>query len=205
MKKIFVLILALALNTSVFAQFTVIGGLTTTAGKVSDAVKTENFSQFHAGIGYKLDLPLGFALLPSLQYNVRGTYIAGNKLIEALDLKFKYSYIELPVQVQWGISFLPDVLKIFAVGEPFVSYAVNVQEQNVTSGSTWESIKNWGDIKRFRYGVGLGGGVELFKHVQISARYFWDFAGSEFNINEVPNQIKENKASGLKVSAAIIF
>ena len=204
MKKLLILISALVLSTSAFAQFTVIGGLTTTSGKVSEAIKTENFSQFHAGIGYKVRLPLGFALLPSLQYNVKGTYIAGNKLIEAIDLKFKNSYLELPVQVQWGFSLLPDVFKLFLVGEPFVSYALNIQAQT-GGGNNWESIKDWGDIQRFRYGIGLGGGVELFKHLQVSARYFWDFASSEFNINEVPNQIKNNKASGLKVSAAIIF
>lgn len=204
MKKILIIAAALALSTSAFAQFTIIGGLTTTSGKVSEAIKTENFSQFHAGVGYRLDLPLGFALLPSLQYNVRGTYIGGDRLIDAIDLKFKHSYIELPVQVQWGFSILPAVLKVFAVGEPYVSYALNIQAKT-GGGNTWESIKDWGDIKRFHYGVGLGGGVELFKHLQVSARYIWDFAGSEFNISTVPQQIKNNKASGVKVSAAIIF
>lgn len=197
-----IIVAALALSTSAFAQFTIIGGLTTTSGKVSEAYKTENFSQFHAGVGYRLDLPLGFALLPSLQYNVRGTYVGGDRLIGAIDRKFKHSYIELPVQVQWGFSILPAVLKVFAVGEPYVSYALNIQSK-AADDNTWD--KDLGDIKRFHYGVGLGGGVELFKHLQVSARYIWDFAGSEFNISTVPQQIKNNKASGVKVSAAIIF
>lgn len=197
-----IIVAALALSTSAFAQFTIIGGLTTTSGKVSEAIKTENFSQFHAGVGYRLDLPLGFELLPSLQYNVRGTYVGGDRLIDAIDLKFKHSYIELPVQVQWGFSILPAVLKVFAVGEPYVSYALNIQSK-AADDNTWD--KDLGDIKRFHYGVGLGGGVELFKHLQVSARYIWDFAGSEFNISTVPQQIKNNKASGVKVSAAIIF
>lgn len=202
MKRILIIVAALALSTSAFAQFTIIGGLTTTSGKVSEAIKTENFSQFHAGVGYRLDLPLGFELLPSLQYNVRGTYVGGDRLIDAIDLKFKHSYIELPVQVQWGFSILPAVLKVFAVGEPYVSYALNIQSK-AADDNTWD--KDLGDIKRFHYGVGLGGGVELFKHLQVSARYIWDFAGSEFNISTVPQQIKNNKASGVKVSAAIIF
>lgn len=197
-----IIVAALALSTSAFAQFTIIGGLTTTSGKVSEAIKTENFSQFHAGVGYRLDLPLGFELLPSLQYNVRGTYVGGDRLIGAIDRKFKHSYIELPVQVQWGFSILPAVLKVFAVGEPYVSYALNIQSK-AADDNTWD--KDLGDIKRFHYGVGLGGGVELFKHLQVSARYIWDFADSEFNISTVPQQIKNNKASGVKVSAAIIF
>lgn len=198
MKRILIIVAALALSTSAFAQFTIIGGLTTTSGKVSEAIKTENFSQFHAGVGYRLDLPLGFELLPSLQYNVRGTYVGGDRI----DRKFKHSYIELPVQVQWGFSILPAVLKVFAVGEPYVSYALNIQSK-AADDNTWD--KDLGDIKRFHYGVGLGGGVELFKHLQVSARYIWDFAGSEFNISTVTQQIKNNKASGVKVSAAIIF
>lgn len=199
MKKFSIIVLFLALSTSVFAQITVIGGLTSSAGNFSDAVKTENFTQFHAGLGYNIKLPAGFSLLPALEYNVRGSYISG----EGLNLKSKNGYLELPVQLKWGFGLIPGFLGLFAVGEPFVSYALHthVSERNSNDWQKNELDKS----NRFHYGVGLGGGVELFGHVQLSVRYFWNFAASEFYFNNITYRIGNGNASGLKFSAAIVF
>lgn len=203
MKKLVALFAMLAFCLCANAQFTVIGGLTTTTGKWSESVKTENFSQFHVGVGACCRLGPAFALLPALVYNVKGMTFQelkdGN-----WNLKERTSYLEIPVQIQLHVPLLPKILDLMAIGEPFVSYAISRQYQE--GGSDWTEVSDWGDAKRFRYGVGLGAGVELFSHIQVSARYIWDFAGSEFSsLGEVPKQILDGKSSGLKVSAALIF
>lgn len=194
MKRLALVLAAVLMGFTASAQFTIIGGLTTTSGKFSDTFRMENLSQFHAGLGYTCRIGLGFSLQPALEYNARATTISGTK--------FRTGYVELPVQLQLGLSLLPHIIRLYAIGEPYLAYAVH---RDVFSGSSWQKL-DWGDVERFRYGVGVGGGLELFRHLQVSARFFWDFAGSEFvGIKEIPTQIRDNKAAGIKVSAAIIF
>lgn len=194
MKRLALTLAVFLIGFPVFAQFTLIGGLTTTSGKFSDTFKVENLSQFHAGFGYTCRIGLGVSLQPALEYNVRGATIS--------DAKFRTGYLELPVQLQLGLSLLPHIIRLYAIGEPYVAYALH---RDMQSGSSWQKM-DWGGVERFRYGVGVGAGLEIFRHLQVSARFFWDFAGSEFgSVQNIPAQIRDNKAAGLKVSAAIIF
>lgn len=201
MKRLVVLLVSLSLSLVASAQLTITGGLTTTTGKISESVKTDNFSQFHIGVGYCLEFSSGLSIVPSLMYNVKGMSFDE---LKSMDFRFKErtGYLELPIQFQLHIPLIPDIVELMAIGEPFVSYAVN---RSLSEGGPWEKVIDWGDAKRFRYGLGFGVGVEVFEHVQVTARYIWDFAGSEFSGNGVFRQLKDQKSSGLKVSAALVF
>lgn len=202
MNKLLTLFAALIVCASASAQFTIIGGLTTTADKSAGQFSIKNVSQFHIGVGTSTRFGL-FAILPALEYNQKG--VSYNEMQDSrIDVRQRTGYLELPIQLQLGLPVIPRVLSIMAVGEPYISYAVHREEQ--IDYSPWEKMTDWSGISRFRYGVGLGGGVELFSHLQLTVRYFWDFAGSEFDsLVKIPSQIIDNKASGIKFSAAIVF
>ena len=205
MKRICTLVCCLLIAVSVFAEtkprFGIIGGLTTTSTKFSTAIadiKGGNFNQFHVGICYNQPLVLGFAIQPGLEYNVKGMQFSQ---IEGLkDINFKTGYLELPVQVQWGLDLL-GVLRPYVFAEPFIGFALN----NTANAET-VSAKGWDYLKsRFEGGLGVGAGIDIFRHVQVSFRYFWNL-GEVYKIDAGSlGTISSGNCQGFKVSAAILF
>ncbi len=205
MKRIYALVCCLLIAGSVFAEtkprFGVIGGLTTTSTKFSTAIadiKGGSFNQFHVGICYNQPLILGFAIQPGLEYNVKGVQFSQLEGIK--DINFKTGYLELPVQVQWGLDLL-GVLRPYVFAEPFIGFALNN-----TANSANISAKGWDYLKsRFEGGLGVGAGIDIFRHVQVSFRYFWNL-GEIYKL-DVTNlgTISSGNCQGFKVSAAILF
>ena len=55
---------------------------------------------------------------------------------------------------------------------------------------------------KVEYGVGLGAGVELFSHLQLSVRYFWNLGNVyDFSWKTLPN----GKCNGITASLAFLF
>lgn len=203
MKKFFIFLATLLVSLNSFAQFGILGGLTSSNASVKDAVADyKSINQFHVGVAYKFATKGGvLAIQPALTYNVKGARIENIKSVGDLNLDFKTGYIELPVQVQAGIN-LAKILRLYACAEPFIGYAVyNEATTGTVSAKGWENVVN-----RFEYGLGLGGGLELFKHVQVSVRYFWNF-GTIYgaNLKESIYSIGANSCNGLVVTGAILF
>ena len=75
MKKILTLIVALVATATVaHAQFGIVGGLnfSKTDIKVSSFIEeAKNVTLYHAGVAWKMKLPLGVAIQPELTYQVR--------------------------------------------------------------------------------------------------------------------------------------
>jgi hypothetical protein len=70
-------------------------------------------------------------------------------------------FFTVPINLRWQPLPIPVVKPIILVG-PYFGYAVN-----------FKGFKNFkDDIKRFDWGIGLGGGVEIWK-LQIEGRYNW--------------------------------
>lgn len=143
-------------------NFGLIGGLTFSTTNVKE-INRGTMTQFHAGATYRLKLPLGFSIQPSLIYQVKGakTEVAQN----FSDAKF--GYVELPVSVQWG----PDLLlfRPFLDVTPFVGYGV--YNKYVAGGVTlWN---DWSGLDRWEYGLGAGIGLDIWKF-QLIARYNWN-------------------------------
>lgn len=205
MKRICTLVCCLLIAVSVFAEtkprFGIIGGLTTTSTKFSTAIadiKGGNFNQFHVGICYNQPLVLGMAIQPGLEYNVKGLQFS--QLEGLKDINFKTGYLELPVQVQWGLDLL-GVLRPYVFAEPFIGFALN----NTANAET-VSAKGWDYLKsRFEGGLGVGAGIDIFRHVQVSFRYFWNL-GEVYKIDAGSlGTISSGNCQGFKVSAAILF
>ena len=170
---------------------------------------------YHAGLTYKFNLPLGFAIQPSLLYNMKASLVedalAGNARFD-----YKMGYLELPVSFQWG----PDLLlfRPFLDVSPYVGYALN----NEFSGSADSALRisanfvnEWDGINRLEYGLGLGGGLEIWK-IQITCRYNWNFgplfdaSGNSATAREIIANAKGSKLNdenfgGVSLSVALLF
>lgn len=206
MKKIILAVACALMAFSAYAQksghFGVIGGLTTTSTKFSaikSDIQAKNINLFHAGICYNQPIALGFAIQPALEYNVKGANLS--EITGLSDVNFKTGYLELPVQVQWGIDLL-GIVRPFVFAEPFIGFALN-NKTNLSSLSAegWDNLKT-----RFEGGVGLGAGVDVVKHIQLTFRYFWNFGEVyKIDIPQIKTQITEANCQGFKISAAILF
>ena len=142
----------------------------------------------------KIQLFLGLAIQPSINYSVQGTPnqdIAnggsstgeggeageggeGGGESASGDGQFniaKTGYIQVPVQLQWGLT-IGGIARAYAFAEPFVGYMVDEKTFNFDEETPEE--KDWDFQNRLNYGVGAGLGVEIMKHIQLSARYVWN-------------------------------
>ena len=209
MKKYIVIVLASVLMlTGAFSsvaqsRYGVIGGMTFSTSRISDLTRAP-MTQWHGGFTYKLDLPLGFSLQPSLVYHAKGT-----RLNEQM-FDIRMSYLELPVSFQWG----PDLLlfRPFLDVTPFVGYGLN----NKLDIAGLYSLKNtWSgsSISRWEYGLGVGVGLEIWK-VQVIGRYNWNL-GSVSDLkadldegsfgSAVKNAFGRGRFGGFTLTAAFLF
>jgi len=201
MKKLLTLAAVLfASATMAHAQFGIIGGLNFsgtdyTANKLIEEAK--NVTLYHAGIAFKADLPLGFAIQPELTYNVKGARL--EEVGKADDFQYKNGYIELGAGVQWGVDLL--VARPFLVAEPFIGYMVNPDNEFKTVSD---------EINKLEYGIGIGGGVDILNHIQLSVQWYKNLGqlvnGSASSTADVWESIKDVKSyHGIRVTLGIFF
>lgn len=173
-------------------HFGVIGGLTFSKANASE-IKNLNYTGFHAGVTYQLDLPLGFSIQPELVYQQRGTkYDANTKDMHV-------GFLELPINIQWG----PDLVlfRPYLMLSPYVGYALT-SKRIITDNVV---IKNdWDNINRFEYGIGLGIGVEVWKF-QLSGKYCWSLGNVYDRPKEIEDLFDNAKFRGFQLSLAILF
>lgn len=167
------------------------------------AIDPGNYSGFHAGIGYQTESFGGFTLQPEFMFLSR----KGNKFGD--DIAWSMNYLELPVNVQWGIDLV--ALRPFVQVSPYVGYSI----KNSISGSNaslTDKVSNFlksftNDANRFSYGIGVGGGIELMRKFQITAQYVWNF-GQVANASQFVNDathISRDTAGALEISFGLMF
>lgn len=197
----------------------VIGGFTSSDSNAA-IFKTSSYSLYHAGVTFECPIVGGFAIQPSILYQVKGAtlnnvYDFDGGLVPHIPvgLDTKVGYVEIPVQIQWG----PDLLAFrpYVFAEPFVGFGVNTSnrfaEQSLIPLEDVNDFRN-AAIQRLEYGVAAGLGFE-FSRFQISGRYFWNM-GSLYNesgsVNPVGTAIglafKDGRHfNGFSVSLAVFF
>ena len=201
MKKLIVIVASLLIAVSAHAQLGVVAGVTSSKTDL-DIENVKNATMYHVGLTYKLDLGL-IAIQPSVLYNMKGArFDTLNKETTADDFEYKTGYLEIPVQLQAGLNL--GLARIYGFVEPFVGYAVsNGIKYDKDIRKTWDNIRN-----KVEYGVGLGAGVELIQHVQVSLKYFWNMGemyGTDVNLGKIASTVGEQKANGIAASVAILF
>ena len=199
MKRIFDIATVLfAFAIAANAQIGVIGGFTSSKTNVKD-VDLKSMNLYHAGIAYKFEIGPVFCIQPSLAYQVKGVNL--QDIQGTNDLQLKTGFVELGAGLQLGIDLA--VIRPFALVEPFIGYQVTGQEK-------WDNNDTWGSIgnvtNKFEYGFGLGGGIELFDHVQISAQWFKNLGAlSNAQGSDIPDTVKESNYQGIKFTLGLFF
>ena len=202
MKRFLTLVAAVAasmiLAAGAHAQFGFLVGLTSSSVKMasSDAI-----SLYHAGLTYKINLPSGFAIQPAVLYQVKGANVGQLGTATDEDFKVKTGFVEVPLGLQWGPHLAAFRPYVFA--EPFFGYRVSSTDRGNETFRDWASqAKN-----KFEYGFGLGAGLEISDHLQLSVQWFNNLgvmfskpaeSGAE-SLGKVKN------FEGIKFSLAILF
>ena len=208
MKKILLIATALMLlSVPGFSQFGIKGGFNFTSfGDIDlgkDATYKTAFEKktgFHVGMLYKFKIPMiGLSIQPELLFSkVSGELsVSGNPATRSSalisDSEVNISYLQLPVALQWGVDLM--LFRPYLQIVPYVGVALD----NATGNKNLE----W-DLNKFRYGIGLGAGIDIWK-LQVSGRYCWDLGKvADFEWQGVKT-FEGGKNKGFELSLAILF
>ena len=202
MKRFLTLVAAVAasmiLAAGAHAQFGFLVGLTSSSVKMasSDAI-----SLYHAGLTYKIDLPSGFAIQPAVLYQVKGANVGQLGTATDEDFKVKTGFVEVPLGLQWGPHLAAFRPYVFA--EPFFGYRVSSTDRGNETFRDWASqAKN-----KFEYGFGLGAGLEISEHLQLSVQWFNNLGAMFSKPAESGTESlgKVKNFEGIKFSLASLF
>jgi len=200
MRRTVLVIMILCGAFTASAQFGIKGGLTansldlsvyTSDGEITNTTKTT----FHAGVFYKLPLSQWFTLQPELLYvqKKQGLRVEDYSTSKVTNLEGKFDYIQLPVNVQFGLNLV--VARPFIFASPFIGYAVSVADAPYGYKAS--------DFNRFAYGVGMGAGVDIWK-LQFTIKYGWDFQKNGSS-SMTPAEYRNAKNRGLDISLGFFF
>lgn len=181
------LLMSLCFGESLSAQnLAVVGGANFYSTNIKE-INSKTMTQWHLGIAYKFDLPVGFEMQPTLLYNVKGANL------KFTDVDLSVGYLELAASVQWGVDLI--LFRPFIDVSPFIGYGLN-------GGGNLKTL--WDEHgKRFEYGVGLGGGLQVWRF-QLAAKYNWNF-GSLMKGDGLEGAFKDANFSGTTLSVAFFF
>ena len=192
-------------------RFGVKGGVNVTDLNFENG-RTPGALGYQLGITWQRDLPLGLSIQPELLYHVKATKF------DQIESQLGLGYVEVPVNVQWGLRFANKKIRAFAQASPFVGYAIT-QTGNETGESIFGDYKDlaelvgietdkWEGINRLSYGAGLGAGVQ-FGILQITAQYNWNFGSildlKDTDWEQIKDKFNESNHSGYTISLGILF
>ena len=202
MKRFLTLVAAVAasmiLAAGAHAQFGFLVGLTSSSVKMASA---DAISLYHAGLTYKINLPSGFAIQPAVLYQVKGANVGQLGTATDEDFKVKTGFVEVPLGLQWGPHLAAFRPYVFA--EPFFGYRVSSTDRGNETFRDWASqAKN-----KFEYGFGLGAGLEISDHLQLSVQWFNNLGAMFSKPAESGTESlgKVKNFEGIKFSLAILF
>jgi len=182
MKKYIIFIMVLACCSQINAQihFGIKGGINFDNFKLKDAkeLSISNTTGWQAGVLLQFRVPvIGIGVQPEVLYTVRNA--------KANDVSNSVSYLEVPLNVQWGLNLA--IVRPYLMAGPYFSYAMNFK------GDEFKKR-----LDKFDWGVGLGAGIEIRK-IQLGARYQWGLQ----NVSRVRDF--EMKNNSFRLSLAILF
>ena len=198
MKRFLILaVLGLVMTICPFSMkagdFGIVGGASFLELKNLNMSKTTGF---HAGFTYKFNLPVGFSIQPSLVYHMK----AAATETDNVDVNLKVGYLELPLSIQWGPDLL--IFRPFLDVSPFIGYGLNFNYAAGIPGGAEMDKGDWNDLRRFEYGLGLGGGLEIWKF-QFTCRYHWNLGN--LAAAESVKAVTKTNFNGVTLSVALLF
>lgn len=191
-------------------KFGVTAGFTSSDAKSIENLDFKSVAQYNVGVTFNMPLPFGLAIQPALLYQSK----ALNATAGQLSSKTTVGYLELPVQVQWGMDLL--LLRPYVFAEPFVGVGINTGTDVKLTSAVGNYEKNpdlgFDILKRMEYGIALGAGVDVWK-LQVSLKYFWNLGNlvndnGKVDGNEVIGDVKDalkTNYQGVTVNVAFFF
>ena len=159
-------------------------------------IESSSVMGYQAGLTWQFDLPLGFAIQPDIMYHVKSSHLPD------FDQPIGLGYVEVPVNIQWGLRLANKSLRIFAQASPFAGYAI-AQVGETKDLFVDENGNKWSNINRFSYGAGLGAGLQ-FGFLQLTATYNWDF-GNTIKGKEFEELFNKSNFNGYTVSLTVML
>ena len=203
-----ILIAALLSTDADAKRFGVKAGINVTDLNVEN-VESVGALGYQAGISWQFDLPLGFAIQPDILYHVKATKF------DQVESQLGFGYVEIPVNIQWGLRFADRKVRVFAQASPFVGYAVaqTGDTESILGGELADALGSlgvdtsgfdkWANVNRLSYGAGLGAGVQL-GFIQLTAQYNWNF-GNSIKGENFDALFNKSNFGGYTVSLAFMF
>lgn len=216
MKKLILTALAAAIFAiNANAQLGLIGGVNSMSTDIESAIaEYQKIDTYHAGIVYKLNLPLGFSIQPGVLYNMKGqaleTQLADMEQY-TLNVNMKTGYLQVPVRVAWGLKLA--FFEPFIFAEPYAGYAITTESKAEAKTTAEQALleaaanaagiklntsnsddNKWAGRNRLEYGVALGAGFELFDKIAVSAKYIWDM-GTFFTEEDGEASVKDQASA----------
>lgn len=178
MKKIMVIIMVAICcfgQTEAQVKFGIKGGLNFenfNFDSAKDDLTLDNAIGWQVGALLQFKVPVvGLGVQPELLYTV--------KKADVNDESSSIHYFEIPLNIRWEFNLI--MIRPYVLGGPYFSYAVNFNGDDVFKSQ----------LNRFDWGIGLGGGVEIWK-LQLGLRYSWGLQ----NISSVSDfELKNNTFS----------
>lgn len=124
---------------------------------------------FHAGVISEIGLVGNLSLQPGILFSVKGSEYEITVMEQPFTLSIKPSFIEVPVNLVYGIG--PGNLKILLFAGPYFAYGIGGKTEGggVSEDISFGSGEN-DDLKPFDIGVNIGAGVTISR-ILISAQY----------------------------------
>ncbi len=190
MKKSLGIILMMLLLTTVSASaqiaFGVKGGLNISKPHFSkDVIDPSNITGFQIGPMVDFTVPLlGIGMDAAVLYSQKG--------LEYKTESHKTDYLDIPVNLKWKFG-LP-VVKGYLTAGPYASFRIG-------GDKIWKVIDQQIEAKSFATGLNFGGGVEVFRHLQVGVNYDLGLIKSY----QGTSMTGDAKHRGWSITAAILF
>ena len=156
-----------------------------------------NRAGFFVGPKVKVKVPLvGLGLDGALIYSMNSAQIQNEDIVKSKNL----SYLEIPLNVRYDFSLLK-VLSIYLATGPQYNYCMS---SDATIADFYGPVD--GGISRSTWGWNVGGGVELFKHLQLGVTYTIPISNSgNLELSDITNVFTNYKQKTVKVRLAYFF
>ena len=165
--------------------------------------KTANANGLYFGADYTFKFKYGFGFTPGIEW----VYVADKNLKELgilnsnTETKFKEHYVNIPLDIDWGIDL--KVVRVFAFAGPTLSFNVSSKTTSKTTVADKVSTKDFLEKLGGKYGafdlmLGAGAGVDVLNMIRVKFGYDWGL------VNRGNDDLKLHRQQ-LKLGVAFIF
>ncbi len=194
---LFLVALVLLVTTTAQAQFRwgVKAGVSTT-GVAGDLEKylADGAVGFFAGATAEYSFAMQYGRLgldTGLMYTQKGIHFEGED-------NRHFGYLEVPINAKY-LYPINNKISVYITAGPYFSFKVNGDDSFTVGGQ--ETVSGQWNVNNFGWGLGFGGGIELFKRLQLGTVY-------NLGLTNLYEQVQEPFAAKERVwafSAAFYF